>query len=95
MPRLSAKKKAEYLGVSPKKIAQDLRAFTRTARVVSSNERQLLKKYSKQWIAVYNGKVRAAAKSLDGVISKLEKQGLPANESIIRYMDTSGRRLIL
>ena len=95
MPRLSAKKKAEYLGASPKEIARDLRAFTRTARVLASNEPQLRRKYSKQWIAVYNGKVRAVAKSLDGVISKLEKQGLPANKSIIRYMDTSGRKLIL
>jgi hypothetical protein len=95
MGRLSAKKKAEYLGVSPKEIARDLRTFSRSARVVSSNERQLLKKYPKQWIAVYNGKVCAAAKSLDGVISKLEKQGLPANQSIIQYMDTSGIKLIL
>ena len=95
MPRLSAKKKAEYLGASPNKIARDLRAFSRTARVVSSNERQLLKRYPKQWVAVYNGKVRAVAKSLDGVISKLEKLRVPPNQSIIRYMDTSGRKLIL
>ena len=95
MPRLSAKKKAEYLGESPKKIARDLRAFARSARVVSSNERELLKKYPKQWIAVYNGNVCAVAKSLEGVISKLEKVRVPANETIIRYMDTSGRKLIL
>lgn len=95
MPRLSAKKKAEYLGAPPQKIARDLRAFSRTGQFLSSNEPQLLKKYSKQWIAVYNGKVCAVAKSLDGVISKLQKQGLPPNESIIRYMDTSGRKLIL
>ena len=74
-------------------IARDLRAFSRTGQFLSSNERQLLKKYSKQWIALYNGKVRAAAQSLDGVISKLEKQGLPANESIARNFQDGLARL--
>ena len=95
MRRLSAKKTAEYLGVPPKKIARDLRAFSRTGQFLSSNERRLLKKYPRQWVALYDGKVRASAKSLDEVISKLEQQELPANESIIWYMDTSGRKLIL
>jgi CII-binding regulator of phage lambda lysogenization HflD len=95
MTRLSAKEKAEYLGATPKKIARDLRAFSRTARIFSSNERRLLKKYPKQWIALYGGKVRASAKSLDEVLSKLKKQGVPANQAIVRYMDTSGRKLIL
>jgi Family of unknown function (DUF5678) len=95
MARLSAKKKAEYLGVSPKKIARDLRAFSRTGQFLSSNERRLLKKYPEQWVGLYDGEVRASAKSIDEVISKLEKQELPLSESIIWYMDTSGRKLIL
>jgi len=91
MPRLSAKKKAEYLGVSPKKIARELRAFSRTGQFLSSNERRLLKRYPEQWVGLYDGKVRASAKSLDEVISKLEQQELPPSESIIWYMDTSVR----
>jgi Family of unknown function (DUF5678) len=95
MARLSAKKKAEYLGDTPKNIARDLRAFARTGEFLSSNERRLLKKYPEQWVALYDGKVRASAKSLNEVISKLEQQKLPPNKSIIWYMDTSGRKLIL
>lgn len=95
MPRLSAKKKAEYLGDTPKNIARDLRAFSRTAQIFSSNERRLLKKYPEQWVALYGGKVRASAKSFDEVLSKLKQQGVPANHAFIRYMDTSGRKLIL
>jgi hypothetical protein len=91
MPRLSAKKKAEYPGVSPKKIARELRAFSRTGQFLSSNERRLLKRYPEQWVGLYDGKVRASAKSLDEVISKLEQQELPPSESIIWYMDTSVR----
>ena len=91
MLRLSAKKKAEYLGVSPKKIARELRAFSRTGQFLSSNERRLLKRYPEQWVGLYDGKVRASAKSLDEVISKLEQQELPPSESIIWYMDTSVR----
>ena len=95
MGRLSAKEKAEYLGTTPKKLDRELRAFSRTARVFSSNERSLLKKYPNQWVALYGGKVRVSAKSLDGVLSKIKQQGVPANEALIRYMDTSGRKLIL
>jgi hypothetical protein len=95
MPRLSAKKKAEYLGASPKKLHRDLRAFSRTGEFFASNERRLLKKYPEQWVALYDGKVRASAKSLDEVISQLEQQDVPPNESLIWYMDTSGRKLIL
>jgi hypothetical protein len=95
MARLSAKEKAAYLGATPKKIARDLRAFSRTARIFSSNEQQLLQKYPKQWVALYGGKVRASAKSFDEVLSKLKKQHVPANQAIIWYMDTSGRNLIL
>jgi uncharacterized protein DUF5678 len=95
MGRLSAKEKAVYLGAPPKKIARDLRAFSRTARIFSSNEQRLLKEYPKQWVALYGGKVRASAKSLDEVLSKLKKQRVPANQAIIWYMDTSGRKLIL
>jgi uncharacterized protein DUF5678 len=69
--------------------------FSRTTRFLACNERRLLKKYPKQWIALYGGKVRASAKSLDEVISKLKKLGLPANQSLIWYMDTSGRKIIL
>jgi CII-binding regulator of phage lambda lysogenization HflD len=95
MARLSAKEKAVYLGATPKKIARELRAFSRTARIFSSNEQRLLKKYPKQWVALYGGKLRASAKSLDEVLSKLKQQGVPANQAFIRYMDTSGRKLIL
>jgi len=94
MPRLSAKK-AEYLGDTPKNVARDLRAFSRTGQFLSSNERRLLKKYPDQWVALYDGKVRASAESFDEVISKLEQQQVPPNQSIIWYMDTSGRKLIL
>jgi hypothetical protein len=54
-----------------------------------------LKKYPKQWVALYDGKVRVSAKSLEEAISKLEQQQLPPNESIIWYMDTSGRKLVV
>jgi hypothetical protein len=39
--------------------------------------------------------VYAAAKSFDALVSKLKRKGVPPNEAIIRYIDTSGRMLIL
>jgi hypothetical protein len=95
MARLSAKQKAEYLGATPKKLDRELRAFSRAARLLSSSHSRLIDKHPKQWVAIYDGKVRASAKSLDAIVSKLERQGLPPNEAIIRYIDSSGRKLIL
>jgi CII-binding regulator of phage lambda lysogenization HflD len=95
MARLSAKQKAEYLGAAPKKLDRELRAFSRAARLLSSSHSRLIDKHPKQWVAIYGGKVRASAKSLDAIISKLERQGLPPNEAIIRYIDSGGRKLIL
>lgn len=95
MGRLSAKQRAEYIGATPKKIDRELRVFTRTARLLSSKHSRLIDKYPDRWVGIYHGRVRASAKSADAVVSQLERQGVPANEAIIRYIDTSGRKLIL
>jgi hypothetical protein len=74
---------------------RELRAFSRAARLLSSDHPRLIDKHPKEWVGLYDGKVCATAKSFSALVSKLKKKGLPPNEAIIRYVDASGRKLIL
>jgi len=96
MPRRPSKKRlASQLEVTPKQVRRELRAFSRSARLLSSHHPRLINEHPNEWVAVYDGKVQATAKSFNALIAKLNKQSVPPNESIIRYMDTSGQKLIL
>jgi hypothetical protein len=83
------------LGGSPKQIARELRAFSRGARILSSNRPRLIEEHPKEWIGIYDGKVSATAKSFKTLIAKMRKRGLPPNDAIIRYIDTRERFLVL
>lgn len=91
MARLDRK----MLGATPKQIDRELRGFSRAAKVLSSNRPRLIDQHPREWVGVYDGKVSATAKSFKGLIAKLKKRGLPPNKTIIRYIDTTDRLLIL
>jgi hypothetical protein len=74
---------------------RELRMFSRAARLLSSDRPRLIDKHPKEWVGLYGGEVCATAKSFSGLVSRLKKKGLPPSETIIRYIDTSGRKLIL
>jgi hypothetical protein len=91
VPRLSA----SQLGATPKQIDRELRTFSRNARLLSSKYPLLTENHSKEWVGVHDGKVRATTRSLRALLSKLKQQGLVPSQTVIRYIDTSGRKLIL
>ena len=95
LPKLSKKTLASYLQDAPKQIDRELRAFSRAAKVLSSNHSRLVDTHPKQWVGIYDGNVRATGKSFTALISQLKKQGLSPSDAIIRYIDTSGRKLTL
>jgi hypothetical protein len=96
LAQLAKKNLASYLGaVTPKQMDRELRAFSRAARVLSSDHPRLIDKHPKQWVGIYDGNVCATGKSLSALISRLKKKGAPPSDTIIRYIDTSGRKLIL
>ena len=95
MARLTRKNIKSHLGATPRQVDRELRAFSRTARLLSSDHARLIERYPNEWVGIHDGKVRATAKSFEAVISQLKRKGIPPNESIIRYIDTSGRKLIL
>lgn len=79
----------------PKRVSRELQRFQKDAQILSSEHHQLIERYPNRWIAVYDGKVRAHARTLNALISKIERQGFPRDHVIIRYIDRSERTLIL
>jgi hypothetical protein len=86
---------ASFLGATPKEVDRQLRTFSRAARVLSSDHPRLIEQHPNEWVGIFDGKVHATAKSFDAVVSQLKKKGFSPNESIIRYIDVTGRKLIL
>jgi hypothetical protein len=83
------------IGATPKQIAQELRTFSRAARLLSSNHPRLIDQHPREWVGLYDGNVCASDRSFSALVKKLKKQGLSPKDAIIRYIDTSGRKLIL
>jgi hypothetical protein len=96
LAQLAKKNLASYLrDVTPKQMDRELRSFSRAARILSSDHPRLIDKHPKQWVGIYDGNVCATGKSFGALIARLKKRGLSPNDTIIRYIDTSGRKLIL
>lgn len=96
MAQLAKKNLASYLrDVTPKQMDRELRSFSRAARLLSSDHPRLIDQHPNQWVGIHDGSVRASAKSFSALIAQLRKRGLSPNDTIIRYIDTSGRKLIL
>jgi hypothetical protein len=96
LPPLAKKNLATYLrDVTPKQMDRELRSFSRAAQLLSSDHPRLIDRHPNQWVGIHDGDVRASAKSFGALIAQLKKRGLSPNDTIIRYIDTSGRKLIL
>lgn len=93
--QLVKKNLATHLRATPKQMDRELRAFSRAAKILSSDHPRLIEKHPKEWVGIYDGKVCATGKSFNALVSKLKKHGYAPSDTIIRYIDTSGRKLIL
>ena len=78
-----------------KDIDRNLVAFSRTARVLSSNHPGLIDKYRKKWVVVYDGKVKAQGLSFESALREADKKGLPRRDIIVRLIEKNQRTLIL
>jgi hypothetical protein len=79
----------------PKRVHKELAAFRRTARKLSSAHPRMIDKYARQWVALYQGKVAATARTLDGVIAAVRAKGLPRSRVVIRFIEKTHRTMIL
>ena|SRR5438034_3880066 len=79
----------------PTQVDRSLEAFRKAARVLSSDHPRLIDKYPKQWVAVYNGEVRASANTFKGLLVQVDRAHLPRAETVIRFIDRNQRTMIL
>ena len=93
--RLLRRSRLARLGASPEQIERDLKAFSAAARVLSSDHPRLIDEHPKRWVGVYQGKVAASAESMDALLAELEDAGIPAGQTIVRFIDKEERTLIL
>lgn len=95
VPRVTKKNVAAHIGASPKEIANDLQMFSRAARVLSTSHPRLIDKHPKEWVGIYDHRVCASAKTLPALMAALKRDGIPPNKTIVRFIDVSGRKMIL
>ena len=79
----------------PETAARSLREFERSARVLSSNQTNLIDEYPDQWIAVSDGTVVAHGNKLDKVLGQTDQKGIQRSDVIVRFIERTQRTLIL
>lgn len=70
-----------------KAVDRELRAFKKDAQALSAHHPGMIKKYPNQWIAFYQGKVRAQARTFEAVLNLINKLDLPRDRVIIRFIE--------
>ena len=89
-----AKELKELIG-DPAEVDRKLASYRRAAAVLSSEHARLVEKYPRQWVAFYDGDVRASARTLDELLAKVDEARLPRQEVLIRFIDRNERTMIL
>lgn len=79
----------------PSKMAQSLRAFQRSARVLSDSHPRLIDEYPDQWVAVADSTVMAHGNTLEQVLTQIDAEGISHGDVIVRFIERTQRTLIL
>ena len=64
------------------------RQFSEDLAFIDDNRDKLIEEYNETWIAVYKSQIIAYGKDYKNVLSRVEKQNLPAGQVPIRYLST-------
>ncbi len=79
----------------PDTMARSLRAFHRSARVLSDNHPRLIDEYPNQWVAVADSTVMAHGDTLEQVLARIDAENISRADVIIRFIERTQRTLIL
>lgn len=85
----------DLFGMPAAEVADEMRAFSKTAQALSAEHLQLIEKHPQQWVGLYDGEVKVYGKTLKSVMSQVEARGYPKAEVIVRFIDREPRTLIL
>ncbi len=86
---------ADRLVIDESRIAETLRSFGETARLLSSDGARLAEMYSGKWIGLHTGAVRATGDSIEEVLAALDAGGWSRQEAVVRFMEKDPPALIL
>jgi hypothetical protein len=95
MKEISEHEMLELLGGSAAQIGENLGQFRKSAQLLSSDEQGVVDDYQLQWIGVYQGKVVASGETLESLMSQLQRNNIPSQDTLIRFVDKEERVLIL
>lgn len=79
----------------PKRVDEELRRFQKATQVLSAGYPRLIDEYPSQWVAVYDGKVRAHAATFQLLMTLVDEKKLPRSHTIVRYVGETQRTLIV
>lgn len=88
--------------VVPKVTAKELQSircefasFHKSGLIFSSYRKRLIDRYPEQWVAVFDGKVKAHDPNYQSVLSKIDEDGIPRQLTLIRFITRNEGSMIL
>lgn len=84
----------EHFG-DPAEISRGLRLFGRSTRALDRQYSKFVELYAGQWVALYDGKLRAHGPAFEDVLQKLDQEGVPREHTLVRFIDNDDRIMIL
>ena len=79
----------------PKKVDADLQSFRESAQILSQKFPRMIDLYPDEWVALFDGEVRAHGPSLDEVLQKIDLEGIAREGAIVRFIQSKPRTMIL
>ena len=80
---------------NPERVAEELREFSKTAMLLSSDGPRMVDEYPHQWVALQAGEVQANTDDFESLLEAIDSLGIPRAETIVRYIDPDPPTLIL
>ena len=75
-------------------ILEKLRAFGARVDRMDAQMERLTRNHPDHWVALHTGDF-VLAESLDDLLKTLEGQGVPTSETVIRFLDSNPKNMIL
>jgi hypothetical protein len=76
-------------------VQQELERYRSDALYLEEHRRELLKQYPDRWLAVYDQHVVGASKDIKRLVAQLQRKGIPASHTVVRYLTDKDELLIL
>ena len=79
----------------PNVLADEFKCFRKSSLVFSSRHQRLIDRYPEQWVAVYDGKIKAHDSSYESVLAQIDRVNVPRKLVIIRYIARNPMNMVL